>query len=129
MTPPDEGRPVLRRVGAALRRALSSDEEPAPEEHPTTTVAGVTPIGTIVPRRRAMVRGTLQTVTVSPRLGTCSLQADLTDGTGTVRLVWMGRRTIAGIEPGRRLEASGMIAADHGGRVMYNPVYELLAGE
>jgi hypothetical protein len=40
-------------------------------------------------------------------------------------LVWLGRRRIAGIEPGRTLTARGRFAAFDGKRVIYNPWYEL----
>jgi hypothetical protein len=54
------------------------------------------------------------------------VQAELFDGTGAVRLVWLGRRRIAGIEPGRSLVARGRIARQSSGDlVIYNPWYEL----
>ena len=40
-------------------------------------------------------------------------------------MVWLGRRRIAGIEPGRSIEVEGRIGAHDGDRVMYNPRYEL----
>ena len=44
--------------------------------------------------------GTLKTVTFSPRGGVPALEGELYDGTGTVTLIWLGRRKIAGIRPG-----------------------------
>jgi len=38
-------------------------------------------------------------------------------------------RTIAGIEPGRQLRATGRITSGEGRRLIYNPRYELLAPE
>ena len=43
-------------------------------------------------------------------------------------LVWLGRRRIPGIEPGRTVTARGRFAAVEGKRVIYNPWYELGAG-
>jgi predicted thioesterase len=39
--------------------------------------------------------------------------------------VWLGRRHIAGIEPGRAITAKGRIAVRDGRKVLYNPYYEL----
>ncbi|MFD1048108.1 hypothetical protein ACFQ1S_22485, partial [Kibdelosporangium lantanae] len=40
-------------------------------------------------------------------------------------LVWLGRRRIPGIEPGRTVKAKGRIAVRDGRKVLYNPYYEL----
>jgi hypothetical protein len=42
--------------------------------------------------------------------------------------VWLGRRRIPGIEPGRTLTAHGRFASFDGRQVIYNPRYELSAG-
>ena len=49
--------------------------------------------------------GTLRTVTLRPRAGVPALVAELYDGSGTINLVWLGRRQIPGIEPGRAVIA------------------------
>jgi hypothetical protein len=76
-------------------------------------------------RRRACVAGTLRTVTLRPRGGAPALEAELYDGTDVINLVWLGRRRIAGIEPGRRLRAEGLVSVQDGRKVMFNPRYEL----
>jgi hypothetical protein len=65
-------------------------------------------------------------VTLRPRGGTPSLEAQLYDGTGTVELIWLGRRRIGGIEPGRSVVAFGLITDCDGRRTMFNPLYELM---
>lgn len=77
-------------------------------------------------RQPVRLRGTLRTVTLRPRGGVPALEADLDDGTGVVALVWLGRRRISGIEPGRSLTALGRIGVHDGHRIMYNPRYELM---
>jgi hypothetical protein len=42
-----------------------------------------------------------------------------------VTLVWLGRRHIAGIEPGRQITARGRLAVRDDRKVIYNPYYEL----
>jgi hypothetical protein len=72
------------------------------------------------------VAGRLREVVYVPGEAVPTVQAELFDGTGAVRLVWLGRRRIAGIEPGRSLVARGRIARQPSGDlVIYNPWYEL----
>ncbi len=69
--------------------------------------------------------GTLRTVTVRPQGNSPTLQAELWDGSGSVTLVWLGRRSIPGIEPGRHLKVTGRVAHLRGARTIFNPGYEL----
>jgi len=71
------------------------------------------------------VLGRLRSVEHCPRAATATLEAELFDGSEGVTLVWLGRRQIPGIEPGRTVKASGRIAVRDGRKVLYNPVYEL----
>jgi amino acid transporter len=71
------------------------------------------------------VAGTLRTVTLRPRGSTPTMEAELWDGTGTVVLIWLGRRDIHGIEPGRKLVVHGRMTTLKGERAIYNPSYEL----
>jgi hypothetical protein len=74
------------------------------------------------------VTGRLKSVVYTPRETVPTLEAELFDGSGSVTLVWLGRRRIPGIEPGRSLTARGRFAAFDGRQVIYNPWYELNAG-
>jgi hypothetical protein len=74
------------------------------------------------------VTGRLKSVVYTPRETVPTLEAELFDGSGSVTLVWLGRRRIPGIEPGRTLTARGRFAAFEGRQVIYNPWYELSAG-
>ncbi|GAB3877293.1 OB-fold nucleic acid binding domain-containing protein [Kibdelosporangium lantanae] len=71
------------------------------------------------------VLGRLRSVELSPRDAAATLEAELFDGTEGVTLVWLGRRRIPGIEPGRTVKAKGRIAVRDGRKVLYNPYYEL----
>ena len=74
------------------------------------------------------VTGRLKSVVYTPRETVPTLEAELFDGSGSVTLVWLGRRRIPGIEPGRTLTAHGRFASFDGRQVIYNPRYELSAG-
>ena len=52
--------------------------------------------------------------------------AELSDGTGSVSLIFMGRHDIPGMEAGRELVVEGRISHVDGERRMYNPWYQLL---
>ena len=90
---------------------------------------GATPVASCVDRTPVTVFGTIRSLTIRPRAGTPALEAELFDGAAVVTLVWLGRRTIAGIDPGRQLRASGRITSAEGRRLIYNPRYELLPSE
>jgi hypothetical protein len=97
----------------------------AEELQQSTDQEGATPIVGCAERGRACVAGTLRTVTLRPRGGAPALEAELYDGTDVISLVWLGRRKIAGIEPGRRLKAEGLVSVQDGRKTMFNPRYEL----
>jgi hypothetical protein len=88
---------------------------------------GATPVSACVDRTPVTVFGTIRSLTIRPRAGTPALEAELFDGADVVTLVWLGRRTIAGVDPGRQIRASGRITTGEGRRLIYNPRYELIA--
>ena len=126
--PGDSGRSASRegRFRRLINRLTSSHEELDAEEllHDTHQVGG-TPIAECPDRERVTVSGTLRTVTLRPRAGVPALEAELYDGSGALSVVWLGRRQIAGIEPGRGLIAHGRITYNQGRSIMFNPRYEL----
>jgi hypothetical protein len=71
------------------------------------------------------VFGRLRSVEFCPQDADATLEAELFDGSEGVTLVWMGRRRIPGIEPGRTLRVRGRIAVRNGRKVIYNPFYEI----
>ena len=113
----------LRRI---LGRLTSSQEELQAEElQQDAAEAGCIPISECRDRQIVTVAGILRTVTLRPRAGVPALEAELFDGSAALDLIWLGRRAIAGIEPGRKLIATGRIAMNHGRPVLFNPKYEL----
>ena len=89
---------------------------------------GGTLVSELPDRQQACVCGTVRSVTLRPRAGVPALVAELYDGTGTLTVVWLGRRQIAGIVAGRRLRVHGRVAQRDGRPVLFNPTYELLPG-
>lgn len=90
-----------------------------------TRAAGCATIEETTARARAEVHGVLHSVTLRPLGDVTSLEAELYDGTGSITLIWLGRRRIEGIGPGRSLTATGRLGHRGTERVMYNPSYRL----
>lgn len=110
----------------ALGRWADSAEANARELRASHAEEGRHTIAEAPDRERVTVRGVLRTVTLRPRGGVPVLDAELEDGSGVLTLTWLGRRRIAGIDPGRALRVTGRIGVQNGVRVMFNPRYELI---
>lgn len=115
---------LLSRAVERFTRGIDPEDE---ELRKGAQTAGCDLIAAKHSRELVTLHGTLRAVTLQPRSGTWALEADLYDGSGTVRLVWLGRRRITGIEPGRRLTVHGRLGERAGETVLYNPRYELSA--
>ena len=88
----------------------------------------VTPINKLEARKEGTAVGEVSTLRIQPRAGAPSLEVTLTDGTGSLVLVWTGRRRLSGVSPGRRMVVSGRPAptGPRGRLMILNPFYELL---
>lgn len=69
--------------------------------------------------------GRLRSVEACSKAATANIEAEFFDGTDTVSLVWIGRRRIPGIEPGKQLLVRGRVGERAGKKIIYNPYYEL----
>jgi len=119
-------KPAPKSKPTALHRLTAGREDLHAEElQAEIDEISAKPIGDCVDREVVDVAGTLRTVTLRPRGPSLTMEADLWDGTGNVTLVWLGRRDIPGIRPGRRIVVRGRVARIKGERTIYNPVYEL----
>lgn len=117
-----EGKSRLRET---ISNWASSSDQHARDLRKAATSAGLCTISEAPDRERVRLRGTLRTVTLRPRGGVPALEAELYDGSHVLTLIWLGRRRITGIAPGRSLEVEGRIGVQDKTRVMYNPRYEL----
>jgi hypothetical protein len=111
-------RETPRRPGAVL----------AADQTLAQRAGATTPITAVVPRQRVRVAGRVKSVRVQPRAGNSNLECVLSDGTGGILLVFQGRPKIAGIEPGARLVAEGMVGTWSRRPAMLNPSFEVVQG-
>ncbi|TWJ15197.1 ATP-dependent DNA helicase RecG [Stackebrandtia albiflava] len=117
-----------RGLAAFLRKLTASEAELYAEQvRGECASLGCQPLDRLRRGDLVTVAGRISTVVFTPVASMPVLEAELFDGTGTVTLSWLGRRRIVGIEPGRRLTATGRIAVPEGDRkVIYNPDYTLI---
>jgi amino acid transporter len=126
---PDGSAPRFKRLSALRRLTAARDqlhaEELQEELQEEIHQVSAKPIADCGDREMADVAGTLRTVTLRPRGNSLTMEADLWDGSGSITLVWLGRRDIPGIRPGRKIVVHGRLTRIKGELTIYNPVYEL----
>lgn len=118
----------MTKVGAWLRKLTTDADEVEAEDLSSEVAANAEacPAGACRRGEKVALLGRLRCVDLRPAEDLAELIAELYDGTDAVQLIWLGRRSIRGIEPGRTIKVRGRIALRGGNKVMYNPEYELL---
>lgn len=76
-------------------------------------------------RQRVRIRGQVLGVRVRPSDTLPSFVVRLVDESGSINLVWTGRRSVGGISLGRFLVAVGTLVPSADGPCIYNPEYFL----
>jgi len=114
-----------------LRRLLdrfsrSEAELQAEQLREQSSRAGCQTMDRVRLRELVRLRGTVVVVTLNPRGVNRWLEAVLSDGSGEVTLVWMGRRVLRGVEAGAVLEVEGRLTLSEGRRTIFNPKYRLM---
>ena len=65
---------------------------------------------------------------MQPLGGVPSLEVKIADATGSILVVFVGRRRIAGIKTGTQIVVDGIVGQQSGRLALLNPNYELVAG-
>jgi RecG-like helicase len=109
-----------------LTRTQGEAEAAELKEHLTESAApDVTRIDCCTPGEPVSISGMVRSMTIRPRSTVPALEIDLYDGSGSVTVVWLGRRRIPGIDPGRKLTVRGRLTCNTEEPTIYNPRYEL----
>ncbi len=117
----------LARAAAKLVRSEGAIERE--ELQQACARLGGTPIESAQEGEVMECAGTVQCLSLRPRGDeAAALVVDLDDGSRTMNLVWLGRRKIAGIEPGVFLKVRGRVVYRKGVPTIFNPVYEIKPG-
>lgn len=114
----------------ALRKLVEKLTKPIDEQDRETLVKWCddhdgAPLDELPLRRPVHVAGEVRSVRIVPRAGADALEATVSDGRHFVTAVFLGRRKVMGISPGRRLTLDGVVTEDAGEKFMYNPIYTL----
>jgi hypothetical protein len=78
-------------------------------------------------RQRATIGGRVRSLRVHPWSGTPSLEVQLADETGSITVVWFGRRQLAGVRPGTVMTVTGTPGRHHAMTAILNPEYEIIS--
>jgi hypothetical protein len=92
----------------------------------TIRTNGTTPIGETSWRQRVTVEGRVKSVQLGNAAGR-SLEVQVFDDSGGLRLLFMGRTQIPGVECGAVIRATGRIGEFRGHLAIANPRYQLLS--
>ncbi|MCP9000238.1 hypothetical protein NFC73_10905 [Pseudarthrobacter sp. RMG13] len=98
------------------------------------------PVSRLPERGRVVCQGHIESVTYMPADRNAAFTAIVSDpdvretgakpvqGTGgRLRVVWLGRRRVPGIEAGTVVRLEGMLSQSQGLPTMFNPRYEILS--
>ncbi|MDT5049292.1 MAG: hypothetical protein QOG75_5190, partial [Mycobacterium sp.] len=123
--------PVRVRAPGEVREHASGSgtQEPAsagPAAITFTPRDGCVAIGSISWRDRVRIAGIVRSTRIQPKGGVPTLECVVADDSGSISIVFLGRREVAGIAPGARLVAHGMAGSHFGRLAILNPEYELL---
>jgi hypothetical protein len=124
-----ETEPVKKKKGlaSAVRRLATPVEELDRERlREACSVLGLTPTTEVQARTGVRVGGEVRSVRVVPRAGAPALEVNVNDGFGSATAVFLGRRAIAGITPGRKMIVEGVAARSGNRFLIFNPTYTLL---
>jgi RecG-like helicase len=117
------------RLGSVWQRWTKSQEQAEADELQARVHgagnADLVPIRACTPGETVTVTGMVRSMTIRPRSNVPALEIDLYDGSGSVSVVWLGRRRIPGIEPGRTMVVCGRLTCNTDKPTIYNPKYEL----
>ncbi|MDQ0826323.1 hypothetical protein QFZ60_002496 [Arthrobacter sp. B2I5] len=118
---------------------LPRSAEP-PHDHPVHASGGLTPLGQLPDKGRVMCQGHVESVTFVPADRNPEFSAILSEddadrpATGPrrgrpprLRVVWLGRHRVPGIEAGAQIRVEGMLARGKDMPTIFNPRYEILS--
>jgi amino acid transporter len=95
---------------------------------PEDVPEGFVQIGSVGYRQRARVAGRVRSMRVQPWSGVATLECQVVDETGSILVVFLGRKHVAGIAPGTKIVIEGMVGNHDGKLAVINPEYRILAG-
>jgi len=93
----------------------------------TDLPAARTRIADLSSRQRSTVAGRVRAFRVQPWGGNPALECTLADETGSITVVFFGRREIGGVRLGTIMTVTGVAGEHHGMRAILNPEYAIIS--
>ena len=127
------GRPVAEPVAAAPTIAGPTAFKPARTGPAATNVcaadlpAARIRIADLAARQRSTVAGRVRAFRVQPWGGNLALECTLADETGSIAVVFFGRREIGGVRLGTIMSVTGVPGEHHGMKAILNPEYAIIS--
>jgi amino acid transporter len=122
---------------------LTGGRSPAPPEErrgsdvPTPTAGGDSGAMVVIPgstsivdatwRKRVTIAGRVRSVRVAPLHDAPTLELILVDATGSISVVFLGRRRLAGVQVGTKMIVEGTVGIHKARLAILNPSYQLLS--
>jgi RecG-like helicase len=94
---------------------------------PRSDASGVTPIAEAQWRDRVRLRGKVRSVRVAPQHDVPVYECVVDDGSGTIMAVFLGRRDVAAVKVGTRIELRGTVGVHRERLAILNPTYRVLS--
>jgi amino acid transporter len=120
---------VVELVPPKNRGRLTTKPKKATDRPPRTDTSTVTPIADVRWRDMVRVKGQVHSVRVAPQRDAPTFECVIDDGTGTLLAVFLGRRDVAGLKVGTRVEVTGAAGVHQNRLAILNPSYRLLTSE
>ncbi len=98
-----------------------------PVRQSVSDVESLSHIGDVRWRDRVRVRGSIRSLRVAPQRDVPTLECLVDDGTGTIMVVFLGRREVAGLNVGSKVEIIGTVGVHQNRLGFLNPSYQLLS--
>lgn len=108
------------------RRSAHAEATPVATEPVAVEENKCVPIGSVTWRSSVRVEGRVRSLRIQPWADVASLECTLVDETGGLTVVFLGRRHIAGVQPGTIMRVEGMAGSHHGKLALMNPEYSLV---
>ncbi len=116
----------VRRLSESLTKSRGSHEySDLQQQFGDATDPLVQEIKSCSPGSRVEILGTVRAVSIRPQDLSPAVEIELTDGSGVVKVVWLGRRKIPGIVAGRTMKVCGRLTCHTDRPTIFNPKYEL----
>ena len=96
------------------------------EPHDLILVPGCVPIAEAAWRKRVKVAGRVRSVRLTPLHDSPTLEVVLVDGTAAISVLFLGRRSIAGVGVGSKMAVEGTVGIHQTRLAILNPSYRLL---